>query len=163
MEHGRSGRGKPNPPLRSLELHKIMPRGPGAIMLYREEIMGRICCMCKQQMSAIAEEEKSITCLCRDAAFHLTFSRNMLTFLCAFRLFFSEVALTHHNAEGNDAALQLSSRFSSHSVAISVLCWLYDSSFIVCIQIRANNSKGVNHASCSSCKNRVVAVWKFRS
>lgn len=114
MEHGRSGRGKPNPPLRSLELHKIMPRGPGAITLYREEIMGRICCMCKQQMSAIAEEEKSITCLCRDAASHLIFSRNMLTFLCAFRLFFSEVALTHHNAEGNDAALQLSSRFSSN-------------------------------------------------
>ena len=60
MKHDRSSRGRPNPPLRSLELHKVMPRGSGAIMLYREEIMGSSCCTCKQRMSAIAEEEKSI-------------------------------------------------------------------------------------------------------
>lgn len=42
----------------------------------------------------------------RDATFSSTFSRKMLTPLCAFRLAFSEVMLTDHSAEENDAALQ---------------------------------------------------------
>lgn len=108
MGHDRSSRGRPNPPLRSLELHKVMPRGSGAIMLYREEIMGSSCCTCKQhECYCMIGEIRYFLVQNRGATFPSTFSRKMLTSLCAFRLAFSEVMLTDHNAEENDAALQL--------------------------------------------------------
>lgn len=106
MEGEGSSRGRPSPPLQPLEVHKVTPRGPSAIVLYREEITGGSGCTCKQQMSAVAEGETSTTCVCgADIMFPSTFSRKMLTSWRAFpgSLAFSEVMFADHNTEENDA------------------------------------------------------------
>lgn len=55
------------------------------VQLYRRD--NGYCCACKQQMSAIAGEEESLTCLCRtDATPPSTSSNKMFPALCAFRL-----------------------------------------------------------------------------
>lgn len=137
------------------------------IMLYREEIMWKIivALVCANSRWVLLQKRRNPLLVCAEQRCNTSFSRKMLTSLSAFRWAFSEAMLTHQNAEENDARCQLL-KYIHQQKAISVSVFsksLYDSSFIVCIQIRADNCKEVSHGSCSSCENRVAAVWKFRS